>query len=84
MSAAQHRGYQPPWEDVEVETPDGSVYKGSYRDEGDAINVRASNGKSDWAATRGTANAPYLAKVVLLQLNGWPRVRWPDGWRPAD
>ena len=71
---------------VDVEGPDGVVYRGVYWTETGALFVRAAdqqaNPRESEAVRIGWTDELCLAKTVLLRLYGHPTLTW-GGWRPA-
>ena len=67
---------------IEVTARDETTYTGVYWTEGDNLYVRAANGKSSGAVRIGWTDEDCLAKVILLELYGHPRITWGE-WRPA-
>ena len=86
MSARRHTKPKrlkpsPTTHDVAVEAYDGQTYTGTYQAEGGLVTVRTPSGDHVSAASAGMYN-DCLAKMMLLGLNGKPRVTWPEGWMP--
>ena len=67
---------------MQVTGPDGTAYTGTYWTEEGSIYVRASGGKTSDAVRLGRTDETCLAKTVLLELCGHPRVTWAEGWVP--
>ena len=71
---------------LSVETPHGDRLTGQFSADqiGGVMFVtdeRTKDSKSEEFDPRNTA-VIGLAQRMLLELNGWPRERWPEGWTP--
>ena len=64
---------------VEVRDWEGTNHKGTYRIENGYIFVSTGSGSD---SARSSADNEYMAKVVVLELNGLHRHKLPDGWKP--
>ena len=64
---------------VEVGDWEGTNHKGTYRIENGDLFVSTGSGSK---CVRSSAANEYMAKVVVLELNGLHRHEWPDGWEP--
>ncbi len=64
---------------VEVRDWEGTNHKGTYRIENGDLFVSTGSGSE---FVRSSADNEYMAKVVVLELNGLHRHKWPDGWKP--
>ena len=68
---------------VEVEGPDGALYKGEYWTETGSLYVESADRRTSPPAQIGHTDERCLAKILLLEVYGHPRVTWVAGWKPA-
>ena len=77
--------------DLEVVAPDGEILTGMFQaDFGSGLLTVTSSDRSLGQATRqidpfefNETEAGFdLPNELLLELHGWPRERWPEGWLP--
>ncbi len=65
---------------VEVKDWRGTNHKGTYRIENGDLFV--SSGSRSSTPVRSSPDNEYMAKVVVLELNGLHKHKRPEGWKP--
>lgn len=67
---------------IEVVAPDDTKFTGQRSITKGTLSVYSEDGNLKPAEIQGT-DVEWLSKTLLLELNGWPRARWPKNWNPA-